>query len=106
MAQRSVNSEGGHDTVEFDSLTLPLNGDALKDTVDEKLVIELLGQLLLTASQAHRTLLEEQENRVRSLMQRIADDPQSVEAELLKVYQDIKASFSRLVQAIGDHPLG
>jgi hypothetical protein len=35
-------------------------------------------------------------------MQRIADNPRSVEAELANTYQQIKASFSRLVEAIGD----
>jgi hypothetical protein len=92
------------ETVEFDSLPVQQIDESNKDTVDEKMVLELLGQLLLTASQSHRTFLEQQEQCVRELMQRIPDSPRVVESELAKVYQQIKASFSRLVEAIGDHP--
>jgi hypothetical protein len=89
------------ETVEFDSTIQPVD-QATKETVDEKMVLELLGQLLLTASQSHRAFLEQQEQSVRELMQRISDNPRSVEAELANIYQQIKASFSRLVEAIGD----
>jgi hypothetical protein len=90
------------ETVEFDSLTIQPVDQSTKETVDEKMVLELLGQLLLTASQSHRAFLEQQEHSVRELMQRISDNPRSVEAELANIYQQIKASFSRLVEAIGD----
>jgi hypothetical protein len=92
------------ETVEFDSLPVQPIDQSTKETVDEKMVLELLGQLLLTAIQSHRVFLEEQEQRVRELMQRIPDNPRLVDAELAAVYQQIKASFSRLVEAIGDHP--
>jgi hypothetical protein len=72
--------------------------------VDDKLVIELLCQLLLNASQTHRMFLQEQERALLELIERIPENPRVVEAEVLKVYQQIKASFSRLVEAIGDHP--
>jgi hypothetical protein len=100
--------DGVRETVEFTKFPANLAqsvDEASKDTVDDKMVIELLGQLLLTASQSHRTFLEQQEHRVRELMQRIPDSPRFVEAELVKVYQQIRASFTRLVEAIGDHPL-
>jgi hypothetical protein len=101
-----TESEGIRETVEFDMLPAQPADQASKETVDDKMVLELLGQLLLTASQSHRTFLEQQERCVRSLLLRIPDEPVFVEAELAKVYQQIKASFSRLVEAIGDHPLG
>jgi hypothetical protein len=80
--------------------------EASKETVDEKLVIELLGQLLLAASRSHRTFLEQQELQVRQLIEKIPENPRQVEMELAKIYQEIRASFSRLVEAIGDHPSG
>jgi hypothetical protein len=98
----TTKREAARETVEFDSLPLQPIDQSTKETVDEKMVLELLGQLLLTASQAHRAFLEQQEQSVRQLMQRIADNPRSVEAELANTYQQIKASFSRLVEAIGD----
>lgn len=103
--QEATERESSRDTVEFDGLLPLLVDEANKETVDDKMVIELLGQLLLTASQSHRTFLEQQENCVRELMQQIPRNPQFVEAELIKVYQQIRASFSRLAEAIGDHPL-
>ena len=107
MSQLNVTeSDESRETVEFDKLPAQFTDEANKETVDDKMVLELLGQLLLTASQSHRTFLEQQECRVRELMQRIPDNPQSVESELAKVYQQIRASFSRLVDAIGDHSAG
>jgi hypothetical protein len=100
---KAVETEAIRETVEFDSLPAQLTDPSNKETVDDKLVLELLGQLLLTASQSHRTFLEQQEQCVRELMQRIPDNPRAVESELAKVYQQIKASFARLVEAIGDH---
>jgi hypothetical protein len=101
-APSTAKRDAAHETVEFDSLPVELIDQSTKETVDEKLVLELLGQLLLTASQSHRTFLEEQEKSVRELMQKIPDSPRTVEAELAKVYQQIRASFARLVEAIGD----
>jgi hypothetical protein len=101
---KDTEHEGVRETVEFNSLPVQQTDESTKETVDEKMVLELLGQLLLTASQAHRTFLEQQEQCVRELMQRIPDSPRLVESELTKVYQQIKASFSRLAEAIGDHP--
>jgi hypothetical protein len=98
----AAKREAARETVEFDSLTLPPVDQSTKETVDEKMVLELLGQLLLTASQSHRAFLEQQEQSVRELMLRIPDNPRSVETELANIYQQIKASFSRLVEAIGD----
>jgi hypothetical protein len=99
----TAKRDHSRDTVEFDSLPVqPLVDQSAKETIDEKLVLELLGQLLLTASQSHRTFLEQQEQSVRELMQRIPDSPRIVETELAKVYQQIRASFSRFVEAIGD----
>jgi hypothetical protein len=92
------------ETVEFDCLPVQRIDQSTKETVDEKMVLELLGQLLLTAIQSHRVFLEEREQHVRELMQRIPENPRLVDAELAAVYQQIKASFSRLVEAIGDHP--
>ncbi len=92
------------ETVEFDSLPVQLIDQSTKETVDEKMVLELLGQLLLSSMQSHRIFLEQQEQHVRELLQRIPDSPRLVDAELAEVYQQIKASFSRLVEAIGDHP--
>ena len=92
------------ETIEFDSLPDSLISRANVETIDDKMVLELLGQLLITASQSHRTFLKQQEQFVRDLMLRIPDSPRVVESELLEVYQKIKASFSRLVEAIGDHP--
>ncbi len=103
--QKVTERDASRDTVEFDGLLPQLADEANKETVDDKMVIELLGQLLLTASQSHRTFLEQQENCVRELMQQIPHNPQVVEVELIKVYQQIRASFSRLAEAIGDHPL-
>lgn len=100
----AVEGQGSRDTVEFDSLPSDWMDPANRETVDDKLVIELLSQLLLTASRTHRTFLEQQEQLVQELIDRIHDNPRIVEAELLKVYQQIKASFSRLVEAIGDLP--
>jgi hypothetical protein len=102
----TTKRETGRDTVEFGSLPVQFTDDSTKETVDEKMVIELLGQLLLTASQSHRNFLEQQEEHVRELMQRIRENPRQVEAELAKVYQQIKASFTRLAEAIGDHHAG
>ena len=98
----TTKRDAARETVEFDSLPLQPADQSTKETVDEKMVIELLGQLLLTASQSHRAFLEQQELSVRQLMQRIPDNPRAVEAELANIYQQIKASFSRLVEAIGD----
>lgn len=98
----ATKREAARETVEFDSLPVQPVDQSTKETVDEKMVLELLGQLLLTASQSHRAFLEQQEQSVRQLMQRIADNPRSVEAELANTYQQIKASFTRLVEAIGD----
>jgi hypothetical protein len=103
--QKVTEPDAVRETVEFNKLPAQLTDEANKETVDEKMVIELLAQLLLTSSQSHRTFLEYQECYVRELMQRIPDNPQFVQAELVKVYQQIRASFSRLVEAIGDHPL-
>jgi hypothetical protein len=102
---KPAETEAVRETVEFDRLPAQLTDASTKETVDDKLVLELLGQLLLTASQSHRTFLEHQEKCVRELMQKIPDNPPAVEAELAKVYQQIKASFARLVEAIGDHPV-
>jgi hypothetical protein len=108
----NARQEKTRETVEFDTLSsvpdfsiLPVD-EANKETVDEKLVIELLGQLLLAASRSHRTFLEQQELQVRQLIERIPENPRQVESELARVYQEIRASFSRLVEAIGDHPSG
>lgn len=98
----AMTSEGARETVEFDSLPADWADPASRETVDDKMVIELLSQLLLTASQTHRTFLEEQERLVRELAKKIPENPRFVEAELLKVYQQIKASFTRLIEAIGD----
>jgi hypothetical protein len=107
VSQLKVTEDDGvRETVEFNKFPDQLTDEASKETVDDKMVIELLAQLLLTASQSHRTFLEQQELRVRELMQRIPDNPLFVESELVKVYQQIRASFSRLVEAIGDHPAG
>jgi hypothetical protein len=92
------------ETVEFDSLPVQRIDPSTKETVDEKMVLELLGQLLLSAMQSHRVFLKSQEQRVRELIAKIPDSPRIVDAELAEVYQQIKASFSRLVEAIGDHP--
>ena len=106
MSQSKVTERDAvRETVEFDGLPVQLTDAANKETVDDKMVLELLGQLLLTASQSHRTFLEHQELCVRELMQQIPDRPRFVESELAKVYQQIRASFSRLVEAIGDHPV-
>ena len=91
-------------TIEFDSLPDSLISSANVETIDDKMVLELLGQLLITASQSHRTFLEQQEEFARDLMLRISDSPRVVESELLEAYQRIIASFSRLVEAIGDYP--
>ena len=104
--QKVTERDAVRETVEYNRLPAEITDEANKETVDDKMVIELLGQLLLTASQSHRTFLEQQEHCVRELMQRIPDNPQFVESEIVKVYQQIRASFSRLVEAIGDHPLG
>lgn len=98
-------TEGNRDTVEFDALPIQSDDLSSKVTVDDKLVIELIGQLLLTASQSHRTFLEQQERLVVELMHQIPEKPRLVEAELAKVYQQIRASFVRLAEAIGDHSL-
>ena len=103
LPAKATERETARETVEFDSLPVQPTNPSTKDTVDEKMVLELLGQLLLISSQSHRKFLEEQEQCVRELMQRIPDSPRVVEAELAKVYQQIKASFTRLVEAIGDH---
>jgi hypothetical protein len=103
MSIKATERESVRETVEFDSLPPQPTEASSKETVDDKMVIELLGQLLLTASQSHRTFLEEQERHVGELMQRIPDNPRVVESELAKVYQQIRASFARLVEAIGDH---
>ncbi|HEX4413765.1 MAG TPA: hypothetical protein VH107_09065 [Lacipirellulaceae bacterium] len=105
-SRTTTNREAGRDTVEFGSLPVQSSDQSTKETVDEKMVLELLGQLLLTASQSHRNFLEQQEKQVRELMQKIPHSPRLVESELAKVYQQIKASFSRLVEAIGDHHTG
>jgi hypothetical protein len=104
MPIKATERDVVRETVEFDSLPVQVSDESTKETVDEKMVLALLGQLLLTASQSHRTFLEQQEQCVRELMQRIPDSPHLVESELAKVYQRIKASFTRLVEAIGDHP--
>ena len=101
-----VRQEKSRETVEFDSLPNLSTDEANKETVDEKLVIELLGQLLLAASRSHRTFLEQQEAHVRLLIEKIAENPRHVESELARIYQEIRASFSRLVEAIGDHHTG
>ena len=101
-----ARQEKNRDTVEFDSLPELPADEANKETVDEKLVIELLGQLLLAASRSHRTLLEQQEQLVHQLIEKIPENPRHVEAELARIYQEIRASFSRLVEAIGDHHSG
>ncbi len=98
--------EKNRETVEFDSLPSQPTNEANKETVDEKLVIELLGQLLLAASRSHRTFLKQQEQQVRQLIEKIPENPQHVETELARIYQEIRASFSRLVEAIGEHPSG
>jgi hypothetical protein len=98
-------SDPTRETLEFSAPPAASSDQALKDTVDDKLVLELLGQLLITASQSHRSYLEKQEIYVSELVQRLPADARFVESELAKVYQDIKASFSRLVEAIGDDPL-
>jgi len=102
---KANKSEGNRDTVEFEAFPLQSDDSSSKDTVDDKLVIELIGQLLLTASQSHRTFLEQQERLVVELMHQIPEKPRFVEAELAKVYQQIRASFVRLAEAIGDHSL-
>jgi hypothetical protein len=104
MSQSNVKqAEVNRETIEFDGLPTQFNDPSSKETVDDKLVIELIGQLLLTASRSHRAFLEQQEHLVVELMQQIPANPRLVEAELAKVYQQIKASFIRLVEAIGDH---
>ena len=100
---KATERDGVRETVEFTSLPVQPTDEANKETLDDKMIIELLGQLLLTASQSHRTFLEQQEHNVRELMQQIPDNPRFVESELAKVYQQIRASFSRLAEAIGDH---
>lgn len=105
-SRTTTDREAGRETVEFGSLPVQPADESTKETVDEKMVLELLGQLLLTSSQAHRTFLKQQEQYVSELMQKIPDDPRLVESELAKVYQQIKASFTRLVEAIGDHHAG
>lgn len=101
---KAVEGQNARETVEFDSLPSDWVDSSNRETVDDKLVIELLSQLLLTASQTHRTFLEEQERVVRELLTKIPENPRFVESELLKVYQQIRASFTRLVDAIGDLP--
>ena len=106
MSQASIDkTESSRETLEFSISVAQFSGEATKDTIDVAMVVELLCQLLLTASLSHRTFLEQQENCVRDLMQRLPDDAQLVEAELAKVYHQIKASFNRLAEAIGDNPL-
>jgi hypothetical protein len=101
---KTVEGQSARETVEFDALPADWADPATRETVDDKMVIELLSQLLLSASQTHRTFLEQQEQLVRELMKRIPENPRLVESELLKVYQQIKASFTRLSEAIGDLP--
>jgi hypothetical protein len=105
LPKKTTEGSGVRETVEFDSLPTHLTDISNRETVDDKMVLELLAQLLLAASQSHRTFLEQQEQCVRELIQRIPDNPRIVESELIKVYQQIKQSFSRLVEAIGDHPV-
>jgi hypothetical protein len=100
---RATGGVEARETVDFDSLPAQLTNESSKETVNDKLVLQLLGQLLLTASQSHRTFLEQQARCVRELMQRVPDNRRVVETELAMVYQQLKASFSRLVEAIGDH---
>ena len=102
---KATERDGARETIEFTSFPPQLTDQANKETVDDKMVLELLGQLLLTASQSHREFLQQQEDSVRDLMKRIPDNPQFVESELAKVYQQVRVSFSRLVEAIGDYPV-
>src|SRR4051794_1704506 len=75
------------ETVEFDNLPGELIDQSTRETVDEKMIVELLGELLLASMKSHRVFLGQQEERVRELMQRIPDSPRFVDAELAEVYQ-------------------
>lgn len=83
MSQSKATERNGvRETIEFTSFLLPQTDEANKETVDDKMVLELLGQLLLAASQSHRIFLQQQEDSVRDLMKRIPDNPRFVESEL------------------------